>query len=80
MKRQDDVLSGKGTTTVQILTAKTQLKTKAYEKLAMAELTKPENHKHTRTQTGLLFYENQAVELGEVEFETPDDEELAMNA
>ena len=89
MRRQDELLSGIGATTVQILTANTQLKAKAYKKLAMVELTKPEGCKNTRTQTGLLFYENQAVEpgnenqameLGKDEFETEDDEELAISA
>jgi hypothetical protein len=83
MRRQDELLSGIGATTVQILTANTQLKAKAYK------LTKPEGCKNTRTQTGLLFYENQAVEpgnenqameLGKDEFETEDDEEFAMSA
>ena len=93
MRRQDELLSGIGATTVQILTANTQLKAKAYKKLAMVEmvveLTKPEGCKNTRTQTRLLFYENQAVEpgnenqameLGKDEFETEDDEEFAMSA
>ena len=84
MRRQDELLSGNGTTTVQILTANTQLKAKAFKKLAMmemvVELTKPEGCKNPRTRILLLFYENQAVELGEDEFETSDDEEFSMSA
>ena len=86
MRRLDKLLSGTDATTGQILTANTaqQLKAKAFKKLAMmemvVELTKPEGCKNPRTRILLLFYENQAVELGEDEFETSDDEEFSMSA
>ena len=72
------ILSGTDATIVQISAAKAQLKVNTYKKHAMmkmvVELTKPAGCKNTRTQTRLTFYENQAVELGEDEFETEDDD------